>query len=68
MSGRLTNRELELLENISACAGGIIQKKKALSFWLDDPDQLALALGILRDAQSIRTQAISETKRRKSGG
>ena len=65
MPGRISNRELDFLENVTASAVGIIQKVKALSYWLDDPEELQIALDILQDAKAIRRMSIEETTRRK---
>ncbi len=51
---RLSDSELEFLENIRAGACGIIQDVKALSYWIDDPDQLEISLDILIKAKQIR--------------
>jgi len=65
MPRRLDNRELDFLESNIASAATIVQRVKALSFWLDDPNELELALEILRDARAIRARTIEWMKERK---
>ncbi|RPI64475.1 MAG: hypothetical protein EHM48_00785 [Planctomycetaceae bacterium] len=62
---RLSDKELAFFENTRACACGIIQEVKALTYWIDDPDQLAIALGILEKAQRIRVATLEWERERK---
>ena len=58
MRRRIPDRDLEFYENVIAAAVAIVQSVKALAYWLDDPDTLAIALRILKDAQEIRKTTI----------
>jgi hypothetical protein len=61
----LSDGELEFIENVRAAACGIIQDVKALAYWIDDPDQLAIALKILEKGQRIRAMTLDWENERK---
>jgi hypothetical protein len=63
---RLSDGELAFIENIRALACGIIQDVKALAYWIDDPDQLRIALGILEKAQRARAATLEWEHGRKA--
>lgn len=65
-SNRKANSELAYLEETIASAVCIVQRVKALAYWLDHPDELALALEILRQAQAIRQRTIEWMAERKA--
>jgi hypothetical protein len=55
---RLTNDELEFLEDLTALAVGIIRDVKQLAFWIDDPDEYEIAMSIMHQALRMRSQVI----------
>lgn len=62
---RLTNDELEFLEDLTALAVGIIRDVKQLSFWIDDPDEYEIGMSIMHRALRLRSQVIKwKAKRR----
>jgi hypothetical protein len=62
---KLTNDELEFLEDLTALAVGIIRDVKQLSFWIDDPDEYEIGMGIMHQALRMRSQVIKwKAKRR----
>ena len=51
---RIGNGDLAFYENNIAAALSIVQRMKALTYWMNDPEELTLAVEIIRDAHSIR--------------
>lgn len=56
---RISNAELEFLENNIAYALSIIRLAKAALFWIDDPDLIRIVSLIIAEAQELRTANIN---------
>jgi hypothetical protein len=64
---RLSNQELEFLENIAAAACGIIINIEALADWMDeDQEQIDRGIDIKREALSIRKAALEWKEKRRA--
>lgn len=63
---RLTNDELEFLEDLTALSIGIIRDVKQLAFWIDDPNEYEIAMSIMHQALKSRS-AVIEWKAKRRG-